>query len=179
MNRFVLLIFGLLIPLSGAFAQAPLYIVNGSRVTEIASIPPDDIENVESLPADEQTIARYGNEAAHGVILVTLRYDKPAAFISDTTFNGYIAREVKWEADEPAARVIVRYTITPEGSVVVTKELESTDSRLKRRVLKAISEAPRWSPATKNGAAIASEGVLNIQLPHGKPMPRQVVSVWR
>lgn len=162
-----------------AAAQTPLYVVNGSVTQEIASIPPDDIEHVEMLPADEQTIARYGHEASGGVMLITLRYDQPARFEADSTFNGYIARQVVWEPDEPAARIILRYTITPEGETIVDKELESTDSRLKRRVLKAVEQAPRWQPALKNGTPVASEGVLRIQLPEGKHMPRPVELVYR
>ena len=38
--------------------REPLYIVNGEERTEIQSIPPDDIERVEMLPADEETVAR-------------------------------------------------------------------------------------------------------------------------
>ena len=68
---------------------------------------------------------------------------------------------------------------TPEGKAVLAQELESTDNRLKRRVLKALSEAPHWHPAQKNGVAVASEGVLHIQLPKGKRMPRPVELVWR
>ena len=163
-------------------AQHPLYLVNGTPVEEIASIPPGDIELIETLPADEETIARYGAEASNGVILVTLRYDEPARFeapgAEGLPFGEYIARRVKWEADEPAARVIVRYTVTPEGRAAVKEILEATDNRLKRRVLKAIEAAPAWRPARKNGAPVASEGVLRIQLPEGKPMPRQPQLVW-
>lgn len=89
------------------------------------------------------------------------------------------AGQVKWDDDEPAARIILRYTVTPEGKAVLAQELESTDNRLKRRVLKALSEAPHWHPAQKNGVAVASEGVLHIQLPKGKRMPRPVELVWR
>lgn len=162
-----------------AAAQQPLYIVNGQEMEDIRSIPPDDIEHVETLPADEQTIARYGDRASAGVMLVTLRYDQPAVFPSDTSLSEYIASNVTWGDDDPVARVILRYTITPEGKTVVSQELESTDSRLKRRIIKALSEAPDWKPATKNGAPVASEGVLRIQLPEGKPMPRPVELVWR
>lgn len=160
-------------------AQQPLYIVNGVETEEIASIPPDDIENVEMLPADEETIARYGDKGAHGVLLVTLRYDEPASFGADSTFSEYIARQVKWGDDEPAARVVLRYTITPEGEIRLAQELESTDSRLRRRVLKALAEAPRWRPAHKDGEPVESEGILHIQLPAGKQMPREVELVWR
>lgn len=114
----------------------------------------------------------------HGVLLVTLRYDQPATFEADSSFTDYIARNVTWGDDEPAARVIIRYTITPEGNTVIDQALESTDSRLKRRVLKAISDAPSWRPATKDGKPVASDGVLNIQLPQGKRIPRPVELIW-
>lgn len=162
-----------------AAAQQPLYIVNGVRTEQIADIPPEDIERCDMLPADEETIARYGDEAAGGVMLITLRYDEPAAFEADTTFDRYIARNVRWDDSEPAARVVLRYKITPEGRAVVSSELESTDNRLKRRVLKAVAEAPAWRPARKDGLAVESEGVLHIQLPAGKRMPRPVELVFR
>ena len=161
-------------------AQQPLYFVNGTPADDIASIPPDDIELVEELPADEETLARFGPRASNGVILITLRYDEPARFEADSlSFGNYIARRVRWEAHEPAARVVLRYRITAEGQTVVEDELESTDNRLKRRVLKAVEEAPRWRPARKNGRAVESEGVLRIQLPEGKRMPRQIELVIR
>ncbi|WP_308502184.1 energy transducer TonB [uncultured Alistipes sp.] len=157
----------------------PLYIVNGKVTDEIHSIPPEEIEHVEMLPADEETIARYGQQASNGVMLITLRYDQPALFPADTTFGNYIARQVRWEEDEPVARVVLRYTVNEDGSLRVDETLESTDSRLKRRVLKAVEEAPRWQPARKNGKPVASEGVLSIQLPEGRQMPHRVELVYR
>ena len=103
MKRYFLFISALLAATLPVAAQQPLYIVNGVETEQIASIPPDDIENVEMLPADEETIARYGDKAANGVMLVTLRYDQSAVFPADSTFSGYIARQVKWGDDEPAA----------------------------------------------------------------------------
>lgn len=164
MKRYALLLYILFLAAAVRAATPrpqPLYIVNGKETSEIRSIPPEDIENVEMLPADEETIARYGQRAAHGVMLITLRYDRPASFPADT------------------ARVVLRYKITPDGETVVQQELESTDNRLKRRVLKAVAEAPRWHPAQKNGAPVESEGVLSIQLPEGRRMPRQAELVIR
>mgnify|MGYP002614304495 FL=1 len=100
-------------------------------------------------------------------------------FPSDSTFGRYIARRVEWPDDEPAARVVLRYKITPEGRTVVDQELEVTDKRLRRRVLKALGEAPLWQPARKNGVPVESEGVLRIQLPEGKRIPRQAELVFR
>lgn len=179
MKQLLLFIFGLFAAVEIASAQQPLYLVNGVETSEIATIPPEDIENVETLPADEQTIAFYGEKACNGVIVITLRYDKPAVFPVDSTYDQFIANLVKWGDDEPAARVILRYTVTPEGKIVLDKELESTDSRLKRRVLKAMEEAPLWQPAYKDGNPVATKGVLHIQLPYGKKMPRPVELVWR
>lgn len=183
MKRLItLLLFGVLfsaVTYAAAPKPTPLYIVNGEITDDIRSIPPEDIERVEMLPADEETIARYGQRATHGVMLITLRYDEPATFQADTTFGSYIARQVRWDDDEPVARVVLRYTITPEGNIRIDEMLESTDNRLKRRVLKAVEEAPRWQPALKNGLPIASEGILSIQLPEGRRMPRQVELVYR
>lgn len=148
MKRYALLLYILFLAAAVRAATPrpqPLYIVNGKETSEIRSIPPEDIENVEMLPADEETIAR----------------------------------QVRWDESEPTARVVLRYKITPDGETVVQQELESTDSRLKRRVLKAVAEAPRWHPAQKNGAPVESEGVLSIQLPEGRRMPRQAELVIR
>ena len=163
----------------GAAAQEPLYIVNGTVREEISSIPPDLIERAERLPADEETIARYGPAATPGVLLVTLRHDRAARFTGDASFDDYIAARVVWSEREPAARVVLRYTVTPAGRAVVTRELEVTDRRLLRRVMRAVEEAPAWEPATKRGEAVASEGVLTVQLPAGKELPREAEVVIR
>lgn len=159
----------------------PLYIVNGQPMEDLSAIEPEEIESIEELPADEETIARYGEAGANGVILVTLRYDQPARFEAGegASFDQYIARSIRWEENDPTARIVLRYTVTAEGRAVVGTTLESTDSRLKRRVLKALAEAPAWEPAQKNGAPVACEKVLRIQLPEGRPMPRRVELVWR
>lgn len=179
MKRYATLLFALFATGLASVAQTPLYIVNGAPREDIRSIPPEDIDHTEMLPADEQTIARYGQQASNGVMLITLRYDEPARFEAAPSFAQYIAGQVKWDAEEPTARVILRYTITPEGRAEVSQELESTDSRLKRRILKAIAGAPAWRPAVKQGRNIASEGVLNLCLPLGKQMPQPIELVWR
>ena len=181
MKRPIALLCALLFAASAAVAtaQQPLYLVNGVESTDIDSIPPEEIEHIETLPADEETIARYGEKGANGVMIITLRYDSPAQFSDTTTFDRYIARRVRWDDDEPVARVVVRYTVAPDGRAVAGETLEATDNRLKRRVLKALEEAPAWRPAQKDGKAVASQGVLRIQLPEGRPMPRRVELIYR
>ena len=76
---------------------------------------------------------------------MTPRLDSRLTPLSPAIF----ASRVKWADDEPLARIIIRYRITPQGNVEVDQVLESTDNRLKRRVLKALAESPRWLPARK------------------------------
>jgi len=175
MKRFLLLFAAL----SGAFALAaqqqrpPLYLVNGKEwpAEEIGTIDASELEKVDVLPADEETIARYGEKASGGVICITLRYDSPAVFSDSLTFDRYIARHVKWDDDDPAARVSLRCKITAEGRAVVSEVLESTDNRLKRRVLKAVAEAPLWTPARKEGAPVETTQTFTVRLPKGKALP--------
>ena len=154
--------------------RRPVYIVNGERYEGDAfrEIPPAEIERMEQLPADEQTIERYGSDASNGVILITLKYDSKAVFTADSlSFDRYVARRIKWDATDPVARVVYRFKVQCDGSVVLTDLLESTDGRLRRKVVKAVEEAPRWSPATKDGRPVETEHVLRVQLPEGRAMP--------
>ena len=51
---------------------------------------------MEQLPADEQTIERYGSDASNGVILITLKYDSKAVFTADShSFDRNVARRIK------------------------------------------------------------------------------------
>lgn len=162
------------------WAQHPLYVVNGELREEIQFIPPEMIERVEVLPADEETITRFGEAASHGVILVTLIYDRAARFVAEgLSFEEWIIRQVKWSDEEPAARVIVRYEVGVDGVVRMGEVLEATDKRLLRRLRKAFAEAPCWEPATKVGEAVVSHDVLCLQLPKGRSMPRERYIVIR
>lgn len=162
-------------------AQEPLYIVNGEVRSEVRSIPPADIEHIEVFPAEEATIARFGPEAGNGAIVLTLRYDRPARFLGpdSLSFAEYVAREVDWKENDPTARVVLRYSVDEQGAAAISEELEATDKRLLRRVRKAFETAPAWAPATKEGAPVRSEGVLRLQLPAGRPMPRERYVVIR
>ena len=170
---FLLVAAAVALPLS-AQERRPVYIVNGERYEGDAfrEIPPAEIERMEQLPADEQTIERYGSDASNGVILITLKYDSKAVFTADSlSCDRYVARRSKWDATDPVARVVYRFKVQCDGSVVLTDLLESTDGRLRRKVVKAVEEAPRWSPATKDGRPVETEHVLRVQLPEGRAMP--------
>lgn len=172
------LFIALLLPILPTAAQHPIYVVNGRITDDIRGISPDDIETTEMLPADEETVARYGSAASNGVVLITLRYDTPARFPeADGSFDDYIARQVTWSDPLPAARVVLRYKILADGQTIPVRELETTDRRLRRRIVAAIEKAPRWQPAMRNGRPVESEGVLRIELPEGQtvPLPQEFV----
>ncbi|MBQ5635187.1 MAG: TonB-dependent receptor [Alistipes sp.] len=164
--------------LCGSIASAqqdthPLYIVNGRVWQSVAHIPEENIEKIETLSANEESVAKYGEQANNGVVIITLCYDRAARFHKGEPFADYIASQVKWKASDPAARYVVRYTIETNGSLTLGDELESTDRVLRKRVIKAITNAPSWQPATKAGVPVKSDYVLSIQLPKGKSMPRE------
>lgn len=53
-------------------SSEPIYIVNGTKVSNLSSIDPNDIENIEVLK-DAASAAIYGAEGANGVVIVTTK----------------------------------------------------------------------------------------------------------
>ena len=96
-----------------------------------------------------------------------------ARFSDSLSFKEYILRNTEWGEGEPTARVVLKYVIRTDGQLDIIKELESTEARLKRRVLKTISTAPNWTPAIKDGKAVETEGIVHITMPVGRRMPQE------
>ena len=162
-----------------AQTQTPLYIVNGVEMESVKHIEESNIEHIDHLVADEATVAKYGERANNGVIIVTLRYDKEAEFSGGASLSDYIEERVKWDDSWGVARFVARYTIAADGSFVLGSILESSDNQFRKRVLKALQDMPRWQPATKQGKAVESDYVLSVQLPRGKAMPKEPYIVIR
>lgn len=163
------------------WAQQPLYVVNGKVVESIEGIPHDDIESIDVLPADEDTIAEWGLAASEGVIVVRLKFDTPASFSAEgiNNFTAYLAKQIKWNESMPAERVSLRLRITKEGTAEVVEVLDTTSRQFLKRVTKAIAAAPRWQPAMRDGKAIESLHLVNIQLPLGKELPKDPYVIIR
>lgn len=164
--------------------NVPLYIVNGKRMdyTEARDISPRNILSEKLLPADEQTIAKYGNEASNGVVLITLRYDTPARFEIDgkeQRYSNYIAKRIKWGESDPIARVIIAFRVNADGTVSEREVLEASDKRLLRRIQKMMAEAPKWIPAQRDGKGVTTDHVLRITLPQGRQLPPEPVLIIR
>ena len=145
----------------------------------VKHIPEENIEHIDHLPANEESVAKYGERANNGVIIITLCYDKEAQFTGSKSLNDYIAERVKWPANYAAARFVARYTIGADGSFRLGTILQSTDNLFRKRVVKVLQTLPKWEPATKQGKAVESEYVLAIQLPKGKEMPKEPYIVIR
>lgn len=160
---------------ANAVAQQPLYVVNGKIVDGIEHIEQSDIESIDVLPADEQTIAQWGMAASEGVIMVRLVYDTPATFSAEgiDNYTTYLATKVNWSDKMPAERVSLRIAVGEDGSVAITEVLDSTSRQFLKRVTKAIAEAPHWQPAVRDGNPIESLHLVNLQLPVGKDIPAE------
>ena len=156
-------------------AQQPLYVVNGKVVESIDNIPQTDIESIDVLPADEESIAMWGMQASEGVIMVRLIYDTPATFSAEgiTNFTTYLAKSVKWSDDMPAERASLRITIATDGRATISEVLDTSSRQFLKRIERAMESAPRWQPAMRDGRAIESLHLVNIQLPLGKRLPSE------
>lgn len=162
-------------------AREPLYVVNGTRVTTIEDIPHEDIERIDVLPANEETIATWGMEASEGVILVTLRYNNAALFSSEgfDNFTDYLTHFTRWSDTHPAERVSLRIKVDIEGRATIAEVLESTSRQLLKSVSRAIAKSPRWSPATRHGKAVESIHLVNLKLPTNKELPVEPAVIIR
>ena len=181
-ERFLILHFALCIlhfVSASAQTQNPLYIVNGMEMESVKHIPEKNIEHIDHLEANEATVAKYGERANNGVIIISLRYDKEAEFTGGKPLVDYVSERVKWPDNYGVARFVARYTIGADGSFQLGTILESTDHQLRKRVIRALQEMPKWHPATKQGKAVESVYVLAVQLPRGKAMPREPYIVIR
>lgn len=161
------------------YAQQPMYVVNGQVVDNIDNIPHEAIERIDVLPANEETIAKWGSGAGEGVIIVRLRYDQEASFCYEdfTSFTDYLALRVRWDENMPAECVSLRIVVDTQGSTSIVEVLESTSRQFLKRVERAISEAPKWQPAMRDGMAMESTHLVNLLLPKGKELPDEHVVI--
>lgn len=180
MCRFILSIL-LLLGATTLSAREPLYVVNGKVVESIKHIPQGDIESIDILPANEDTIAMWGEGAAEGVILLRLVYDTPARFVTEgyDNYTDYLADNVKWDERMPAERVSLRLTIDSDGGVTIAEVLQSTSRQFLKRVTSAIENSPRWEPAMRDGGAVESIVLVNLLLPEGKSLPVEHAVILR
>ncbi len=169
MKRLLLILVALMAFCASASAQ--LYVVNGEEYSteQMRRIDPERVESTELVPVNDSIMALYGERAADGVIIVKLKHDAEPRFSVDSlSFREWVEREVEWGNDEPAARVVYHYVVGTDGRARLTELIESTDNRLRQRVVRAVKRAPLWTPAERESQAVEVEQVLVIELPKGK-----------
>jgi len=150
-----------------------LYIIDGvkQKVTNLASLKPDDIASVQVLK-DKSATSIYGEAGKDGVILITTKtkeaQEKVYDFVSATTtpsfpggmeqFYKYLSKTVKYpkEAQEKniQGKVFISMIIEKDGSlsdIKVDRKLGYGTDEEAVRVLKA---SPKWIPAVQNGNKI-------------------------
>ncbi|MFI3319605.1 MAG: TonB-dependent receptor [Rikenellaceae bacterium] len=162
---------------SDSAANKPLYVINGNidEDVNIDDIPSGIITNIEVIKG-EDAVEKYGQKGSNGVILISLRYDTSPLFSKKISFHDYIIESIKWEDTDPVARVIFRYKIKTNGTVELIEIMESTDSRMRKRIVKAVSSAPKWErPAKLNGKPVETISAERIQLPLGKRFPGEII----
>ncbi len=71
-------------------AQSPLFVIDGVPGADISLIAPEDIESIDVLK-DAAAAAIYGNRAANGVIMVTLKKGKSGQ--TQLAYNAYFGTE--------------------------------------------------------------------------------------
>lgn len=177
--RRLFLLFAAVLVVVPTMARQPMYVVNGVVVESIDHIPHEDIESIDVLPADDETIALWGDAAMEGVILVRLRYDTSASFAADgfTNFTEYLAAHVCWKDGMPAERVSLRIKVDCEGRISLHEILQSTSRQFLKRVERAVAEAPLWQPAMRDGKPVESLHLVNLQLPAGSSLPTEHVVI--
>ena len=88
----------------------PLYVVDGVPQSDIASIDPNEVENIEVLK-DASATAVYGSRGSNGVVLVTTKKDKEDSFLPLTIVSKQETSN-EYEIDAPQTILSVNKTTT-------------------------------------------------------------------
>ncbi len=158
--------------------------VDGVKTTEgIEDIDPSSIEKITILKGDA-AVAKYGEEAAHGVILIrTVHSTEPVEekvkapivkqdsslvfFIVEEMpeFKGggaalrqWITDQIKYPEAAKAAgkegKVFVQFNVNKYGQVVDAKVVKGVSPALDQEALRVIQSLPDWTPGYQRGEAV-------------------------
>ncbi len=170
-------------------ANSMLVLVDGEVVESIASLDSSDIKSVTLLKSGlEDYVARYGEKAANGVMVVTTHQgaanddggpspevEKAWEGKSFPQFEGgdvnnffnWLKTQVRYPAEAVeggiTGKVMVSFTVTTDGSLANVKVLQSPHNLLSEEVLRVIAKSPKWIPAVdENGKKMDVNLVLPI-----------------
>ena len=77
-------------------ARGPMYVVNGTIVESIDHIAQEDIERIDHLPADDETIAKWGLEASEGATTPPRSFAQALSTTSQPTLLRVYAGARRW-----------------------------------------------------------------------------------
>ena len=177
------------LPMDGEDGNYPLFILrqwnDEKEITkaEFDQISQGRIQSIEVLK-DDVAKEKYGDKAANGVIVVTMKRpqeldeivvvtydddDEPIQFLlaePDTmprfqgedmgAFSIWLNRRImRPKGCKHTGTMKVSFIVDADGSVKDVKVYESVGEELDALVVSLISESPNWEPATSNGKPVA------------------------
>ena len=161
----------------------PLYILDGEVFDgEISEVNPDDIEKIDVLKG-EQAVKEFGERGANGVVRIFTKeraYDISPIFpgcedlegeeqinCSQKGFLMSVYKNIRYPASARNAHIegmiLVKYTIDSDGRVKNAQIHRGIDEAMDREVLRVINDLPDWTPAIKDGQAVATDMILPVR----------------
>ncbi len=144
----------------------PLLVVDGVVIRgDVPRPDPIWVTNVDVVKGEEATNA-YGAEGANGVVKITMKYDVPPVFSSDTKkrMTPFIHSKIEWKAEYD--KIKFRFSVGIDGKMKILNVVDSSNDELEAQVRRVISELPNWeSPAMDNGEVVVAKGVMILRNP--------------
>ena len=115
----------------------------------------DDLRSIDELEA----ITPVEGKAEVGTVAFDLVEVKPGFMEGDANdFAKWVNENIQYpeEAKERGAdgRVVLQFTVEPDGSITDIKVLKSPDEALSAEAVRVVSESPKWTPGYMNGEAV-------------------------
>ncbi len=172
-----------------AGADSKLVLVDGNVVASLAAVDASTIKSVTLLTTGlEDYVARYGEKAANGVMVVTTHQGAanddggPSPEVEKAwegksfpqfeggdvnNFYNWLKTQVRYPAqaidDGITGKVMISFTVTTDGSLANVEVLQSPHNLLSEEVLRVLAISPKWIPAVdENGKKMDVNLVLPI-----------------
>lgn len=110
----------------------------------------------------ETVVGKYNAVAMPGKVATKDEVTEPAVFgAEDGNFSRWLAQMLPYPAESRhQGKVVVQFVVDKKGRVCDVTVNEGVDDIIDKAVVDVISSSPSWTPAKKNGKAVAS---LHVQ----------------
>ncbi len=143
-----------------------LILLDGHEISEeeLRSLDKTNIDKIDLLKG-ENAVARYGERAKNGALLLTMTKDSESSSAevmprfaeqnSISPFRRWVQERIRYpeEALKRGAEghVVVQFTVNKNGKIRDLTVLESPDEALSKEVIRVIASSPRWTPGMTAG----------------------------